>query len=709
MQLKYSFFLTGVLMVSLIPVTAQIQYPVTKKVSQTDNYHGVEVADPYRWLENDTSAATAEWVRKQNELSFGYLEKIPFRENLKNRLLEVYNYPRTSTPFHNSGYFYFYKNDGLQNQSVLYRKKGLDGKTEVVLDPNKLSEDGTTRLAGFHLSKNGKYAAWGISKGGSDWQSYFVRDMSTGKDLSDTIDWVKVSAISWVGDGFLYSRYPAPEKGLELSVSNENHQVWYHKAGTSQSEDKLIYEDKNNPLRFHIAFTDEDEEYIFLTISDRSKGLDGNSLYFKKFKGEEKFKPLVAEIGNNDYSIAGVSKGFIYISTNENAPNRQLFKVEAANPDRKNWKLVIPEQKEPISSVSMAGGKLFLRMMKDVSSQIDVYNLEGKKERTVSLPGPGNASGFNGKKNDKFLFYQFTSFNYPPTIFKYDVATGKSEVFIQPEISFDPTEFETRQVFYPSKDGTKIPMFIVHKKGIKLDGTNPTLLYAYGGFNVSLNPSFNPTLIAWMEQGGIYASANLRGGSEYGEEWHQAGMRFNKQNVFDDFIAAGEYLIREKYTSNKRLAIMGGSNGGLLVGAVINQRPDLFQVAIPQVGVMDMLRFQKFTIGWNWIAEYGSSDNEEEFKNLYAYSPLHNIEKKAYPATMITTADHDDRVVPAHSFKYAATLQEHQQGNNPVLIRIDTKSGHGASNTTKAIEQVADIYAFIWENMNFTPTFNKGF
>lgn len=704
MKPVFSLFTVLFLLFSVNSI-AQINYPPTKKLAQTDNYHGIEVADPYRWLENDTSAETAAWVTVQNTLTNNYLNRIPYRNEVKNRLLEVYNYPRYTVPFHNSGYYYFYKNDGLQNQSALFRQKGLHGTPEMVLDPNTLSADGTTRLAGFHLSSNGKYAAWGISKGGSDWQTYFVRDMVSGKDLKDTINWVKVSAISWMGDGFFYSRYPAPEKGLELSVSNENHQVWYHKTGTSQQEDQLIYEDAENLLRFHIAGTDENEKYLFLIISDRSKGLDGNAILFRNYKKDKDFKPLVAEVTNDNYSIAGVSGDDIYILTNNGAPNKQLFKVNAANPLRSNWQAIIPEQENPIRNVSIAGGKIFVSYLKDVATQVTIYDLQGKKEKEVALPGIGNATGFNGKKSDKEVFYQFTSFNYPPTIFKYQIATGSTEVFIQPEIKFNPEDFVTHQVFYTSKDGTKVPMFLVYKKGLQKNGKNPALLYGYGGFNISLQPGFNPNLIPWLEQGGIYAVANLRGGSEYGEEWHQAGMRFKKQNVFDDFIAAGEYLIKEKYTSENHLAIQGGSNGGLLVGAVINQRPELFKVAIPQVGVMDMLRFQKFTIGWNWIAEYGSSDNKEEFNNLYAYSPIHNIKKLAYPATLITTADHDDRVVPAHSFKYAATLQEHQQGMNPVLIRVDTKSGHGASNTTKAIEQVADIYSFIWYNIGFQPNF----
>ncbi|MGZ5254512.1 MAG: prolyl oligopeptidase family serine peptidase [Flavitalea sp.] len=692
-----------------IPTMAQIRYPETRKVEHADDYHGQSIADPYRWLEDDTSAATKDWVTAQNKVTFDYLAQIPFREQMLKRIEEVINYPRYGAPFRNNEYFYFYKNDGLQNQSVLYRQKGLTGKPELVLDPNKLSKEGTTSLSTFVLSKNGKYAAWGISKGGSDWQTYFVRDMESGTDLADTLNWVKVSSISWQGDGFYYSRYPAPGKGLELSSKNENHQVWYHKAGTSQDEDMLVYEDPKNPQRFHIAYNSEDERYTFLNISDRGKGFDGIALYYKdKMQADGNFKPIIPEVGKYDYSIVDVVDGKFLVQTNDDAPNNKVVEIDPDNPARSNWKTVIPEQAEPMTNISSAGGKLFVNFLKDVTSRIYVYDLKGKKEREVKLPAIGSAGGFGGKKEDKFVFYTFNTFNYPPTIYRYDIATGKSTVFRKPELSFDPADYDVKQVFYTSKDNTRVPMFIVHKKGIKLDGTNPTMLYAYGGFNISSMPGFSATLIPWLEQGGIYAVANIRGGAEYGEKWHEAGMLNKKQNVFDDFISAAEYLINNKYTQSSKLAIRGGSNGGLLVGAVMNQRPELFKVAIPQVGVMDMLRFHKFTIGWNWIAEYGSSDKPEDFKNLLAYSPIHNLKDGVhYPATMITTADHDDRVVPAHSFKYAATLQEKHKGVNPVLIRIDTNSGHGASNTKKSIESIADIYAFTLYNMNVKPEFKK--
>ena len=700
-----------ILLVSVSFCFAQIQYPATRKIDHVDDYNGVKIEDPYRWLEDDTSADTKAWVEEQNKVTFGYLSKIPYRGQMKKRIEEVYNYPKYSAPFRNGQYFYYYKNDGLQNQSVLYRQKGLNGPEELVMDPNKLSAEGTTRLSNFVLSKDGKYAAWGISKGGSDWQTFYVRDMTTNKDLKDELNWVKVSGIGWHGNGFYYSRYPAPEKGKELSSKNENHQVWFHTVGTTQDQDKLVYEDAKNLQRFHFVYTSEDEQFAFMSISDRGKGFDGNSLYYLDTKSSDKtFKPIVAEVGKYSYSIIENIEEKFLMRTNDNAPNNKIVLFNPAQPQPENWKVIVAEKAEPLQSAGAAGGRLFVAYLKDVTSRIYVHDYNGKLLSEVKLPGLGTAGGFGGERDDKFVFYTFNSFTFPPTIYRYDIATGKSTIFRQPQVSFNPNDYETKQVFYPSKDGTKIPMFIVHKKGLKTNGTNPTLLYAYGGFNISSLPGFSATLIPWLEQGGVYALANLRGGAEYGEKWHEAGMRLKKQNVFDDFIAAAEYLIKEKYTSKNRLAIRGGSNGGLLVGAVMNQRPDLFKVAIPQVGVMDMLRFHKFTIGWNWIAEYGSSENPEDFKNLYAYSPLHNLKSGTnYPATLITTADHDDRVVPAHSFKYAAALQEKHKGTNPVLIRIDTKSGHGASNTSKAIELIADIYCFSFYNMGVTPVFKNNY
>ncbi|GAB2787601.1 prolyl oligopeptidase family serine peptidase [Rhabdobacter roseus] len=687
-------------MLTSAPGTAQkINYPATRQVDHRDEYHGTQVPDPYRWLEDDRSDETAAWVKAQNDVTFGYLNAIPFKEKIFQDLEKAYNYPKYSAPRQKGEYFYFYKNDGLQNQSVLYRQKGLkDGATaEVVLDPNKLSADGTTRLTVFSLSKNGNYAVVGFSQGGSDWQEYQVMDMKTLNMLPDKVAWVKVSGASWQGDGFYYSRYPKPE-GSALAAKNENHQVFYHRVGTSQDQDRLVYEDPANPQRFHTVRTTEDEQYAALYVSDRGQGKDGNGLWVMK-QGESTFTPIVSEITDFSYGLVEHLNGTFLIETNADAPNRKVVRYDTKT---KSWQPFLPEKPEPLTGVGTAGGKLFALYSQDVSTRVYVYDLKGKLENEVKLPGLGAAGGFGGEKNDTFVFYTYTSFNYPPTIFRYDLATKKSTVFRAPEVTFNPEDYETKQVFYPSKDGTKVPAFITYKKGLKLDGSNPTILYGYGGFNVSLTPAFSPTRIPFLDQGGVYVQANLRGGSEYGEKWHEQGMKLKKQNVFDDFIAAAEYLIQEKYTSPERLALQGGSNGGLLVGTVMNQRPELFKVALPAVGVMDMLRFHKFTIGWNWIADYGSSDNPEEFKVLYGYSPLHNIKKGVnYPATLITTADHDDRVVPAHSFKYAATLQEVAGvgSTNPLLIRIDTNSGHGASNTKKALETTADMYAFVFRNM----------
>jgi len=701
--LLFAFSLVLVLFISFQSIAQgiRVQYPKTAKVNHTDTYFGTTIPDPYRWLENDASPETTKWVEEQNKVTFEYLEKIPYRQKVKDRLEKLFNYPKYSSPFRRGDSYFFFKNDGLQNQSVAYIQKGLDGKAEVLLDPNTFSTDGTSRLGAFSVSKDGKYLAYGISQGGSDWQTYYVMDIASKKVLPDTIEWVKVSGLSWQADGFYYSRYDAPEKGKELSSKNENHKVYYHKVGTPQSQDELLYQDKDNPQRFHFAYTTEDERFLILSISDRGKGKRGDALFFRDLsKGEKGFTPIIAEVGDDSFNLVDNVGDKFLIETNRHAPNNKVFLYDPKNPDEKNWKDILPEREQPLGSVSSAGGKLFATYLKDVTSRVSVYDLNGKLENEVELPSIGTVGGFGGEKEDKFVFYTFTSFTFAPTIYRYDIESKKTTLFRAPEIDFKATDYETKQVFYPSKDGTKVPMFIVHKKGLKLDGTNPVLLYGYGGFSVNLLPGFNPLLIPIFEQGGVYAVANLRGGNEYGEKWHEAGRKFNKQNVFDDFISAAEYLIKEKYTSSEKLAIQGGSNGGLLVGAVMNQRPELFKVAIPQVGVMDMLRFQKFTIGWNWIPEYGSSEQDEaNFKNLYAYSPLHNLKETKYPATLVTTADHDDRVVPAHSFKYAATLQEKHQGTNPVLIRINVKSGHGASSTSKRIEETADIYSFIFYNL----------
>ena len=686
--------------------SAAIVYPETKRGDTVDDYFGTKVPDPYRWLENDRAPEVEAWVEAQNKVTFAYLGKIPFRQKVKERLTALYNYPKYSSPQRRGDYFFYTKNDGLQNQSVWYRQQGLNGAAEVLLDPNKLSADGTTRLGAVAFSKDGKHLSYGVSQGGSDWNDVYVLDVATKQLQPDHIEWMKSSGLAWQGNGFYYSRYPVPEKGHELTAKNENHQVFYHKVGTAQSEDKLIYEDPANPQRFHTVGTSDDERFVFLYISDRGKGKKGNALFYRDASQlGAAFSPIVGEIGNDSFDVVDNVGDKFLIFTDHKSPNGRVFLFDPRNPDEKNWKDVIPEKPEPVDFANTVGGKLFVGYLKDVAARVYVYSLDGKLENEIKLPGLGTVSGFGGKSDDKFTFYTFTTFNFPPTIYKYDIATKTSTLFRQPEIpGFKPGDYETSQVFYNSKDGTRVPMFLVHKKGLKLDGNNPTLLYGYGGFNITTFPGFNPLRLALLEQGFVYASANMRGGGEYGEKWHEAGMKLKKQNVFDDFIAAAEYLIKNKYTSPGRLAIQGGSNGGLLVGAVSNQRPELFKAVVEQAGVMDMLRFHKFTIGWNWIADYGSSDNEAEFKALYAFSPIHNTKAGAkYPATLITTADHDDRVVPAHNFKYAAALQAAQGGVNPILIRIDTKSGHGASSTTKAIEQAADIYSFLMWNLGVNP------
>ena len=684
-----------------------LTYPMTRQTDQVDNYHGVEIADPYRWLEDDHSAETAQWVEAQNKVTFAYFEKIPYRQQMKDRLERLFNYPKYSAPSRRGENYFFSKNTGLQNQSVLYIQKGLSGTPEILLDPNKLSTDGTSRLGAFALSRDGRYLGYGVSNGGSDWQEAYVMEIATRKQLPDHLKWLKASGLAWAGPGFFYSRYDAPGSGHELSSKNEFQKVYYHRVGTDQSADELVYQDKVNPQRFHNVDTTEDERFAILYVSDRGKGKDGNAIFYRDLTASEKtFHAIVSEVTNDHYTVLDHVGDKFLVETNQGAPNYRIALFDPANVNSP-WKDLIPEKAEPIEAVQLAGGKLFASYRKDVTTRTYVYSMEGKLENEIKLPGAGTATGFGGNHDDKFVFYSYQSMNYPPTIFRYDIASRENAVFRSPDIpAFNPDQYESKQVFYPSKDGTRIPMFLVYKKGLKLDGTNPTLLYAYGGFNITTPPTFNSLRLALLEQGFVYASANLRGGGEYGEKWHEQGMKLKKQNVFDDFIAAAEWLISNKYTSSAKLAINGGSNGGLLVGAVMNQRPELFRVAIPQVGVMDMLRFQKFTIGWNWIADYGSSDNPDEFKAIAAYSPLHNIKAGGkYPATLITTADHDDRVVPAHSFKYAATLQAKASKDHPVLIRIDTKSGHGASNTTKAIEQTADVYSFLMYNLGVTPHF----
>jgi prolyl oligopeptidase len=684
--------------------SSSINYPPTKKGDVVDDYFGTKVPDPYRWLENDNATDVKEWVEAQNKVTFAYLEKIPFRAQIRQRLEKLLNYPRYSSPSRRGENFIFFKNDGLQNQNVYYIQKGLDGTPDLLLDPNKFSADGTSQLAGFFWSEGGKYIAYGISEGGSDWRDFYVLDVATRKPLTDRIEWVKFSGASWVGDeAFYYNRYPIPESGKKMAGKNDYQKTYYHKVGTPQSEDKLIYEDNEHPQRRQGVGVTEDQRFEILSVSDSSAGKKGNSVYFRERGKGEAFTPIVAEIGDDGYSVIENIGNKFLMQTNHGAPKG---KVVLYDPQAKTWKDVLPERPEPLQGAGTAGGKMFVSYLKDVTTRAYVYSLDGKLENEIQLPGVGTAFGFGGRMDDKFVFYSFTSFNYPPTIFKYNIATKKSTVFRTVKIpGFNAPDYDVKQVFYNSKDGTRVPMFITHKKGLKLDGNNPTVLYGYGGFNATTSPGFSATRIGLLEQGVVYASANMRGGGEYGEQWHEAGTKLKKQNVFDDFIAAAEYLIAQKYTSPSKLAIQGASNGGLLVGAVANQRPDLFKAVHQHAGVMDMLRFHKFTIGAAWIADYGSSEqNEAQFKALYAYSPIHNVKAGAkYPAVLITTADHDDRVVPAHSFKYAAAMQAGQGGDNPILIRIDTKSGHGASSTTKTLEQQTDIFAFLFTNLGVNP------
>jgi prolyl oligopeptidase len=693
--------------VAPVALTAQkIVYPATRTVDHVDTYHGTTVADPYRWLEDENAPETARWVEAQNRVTFDYLARLPHRDALKARLTQLNDYAKYGAPFRKGERYFFSKNDGLQNQSVLYAQKGLDGAPEVLLDPNTFSKDGTTRLAGFSLSDDGKYAAYGVSIGGSDWTEYRVLEVATKRTLPHTVRWVKVSGAAWQGNGFYYSRYDVKDSATALTQKNEGHKVYYHRVDRPQAEDELVYDDPKNPQRFHTVGTTDDERFAVLTISDRGKGKKGNAVYFRdRDAGDKSWRPLIPEVGDDSYGVVDNVGDKFLVRTDRGAPNGRVVLIDAADPAESRWKTVLAERPEPLGSVGTAGGKLFATYSKDVTTRAYVFDLTGRPEHEIALPGLGSAGGFGGNRDDTAVFYTYSSFDVPPSIYRYDIATRTSTLFRTARIpGYEPGDYVVKQVFYRSKDGTRVPMFLTHRKDLVLDGNNPVLMYGYGGFNIATTPGFSAMRLALLEQGVVYASVNMRGGSEYGETWHQAGARLNKQNVFDDFVAAAEWLIANRYTSPKRLAIQGGSNGGLLVGAVLNQRPELFGAAIPQVGVMDMLRFHKFTIGWNWIADYGSADDPAEFKVLRAYSPLHNVRPGAkYPATLITTADHDDRVVPAHSFKYAAAMQAAQAGDAPILIRVDTKSGHGASSTTKAIEQTADIYAFVFQALGIAP------
>src|SRR5271166_5610726 len=692
-----------------LPVTAQtngspLVYPKAKTVDQVDDYHGVKVADPYRWLEDTDSADTKTWVEAENKLTFDYLDKLPYRSAIRDRLLKLWNYERFSVPSLHGGRYFYEHNTGLQNQSVLFVADSLNAEPRVLLDPNTLSSDGTVALSGTSLSDDGTLMAYGTATSGSDWMEWHVRDVGTGKDLPDQIKWVKFSGASWAkdGKGFFYSRYDEPKQGTMMREANYFQKLYYHRLGTSQSEDKLIYERPDNKEMLFGGGVTDDGHYLVITVEE---GTSPNTrLYYKDLTQPDSQVVRLLDDFDAQYQFIDNDGPVFWIQTDLDASRGRLIAIDTRHPERANWKTVVPQGADKLEFSNVVDDLFLVGYLKDARTEVRVYDLTGKFVRNVDLPGIGTADGFGGKRKDKETFYSFTSFISPPTVYRYDPRAGNSSLFRQPKVEFDPNKYETNQVFYKSKDGTRIPMFLTYKRGIKLNGENPTMLYAYGGFDISLTPAFSVANLVWLEMGGIYAQPNLRGGGEYGEEWHQAGMKAKKQNVFDDFIAAAEWLIANQYTSTPKLAIHGGSNGGLLVGACLTQRPDLYGAAFPEVGVMDMLRFQKFTIGWAWTSDFGSSENPEEFKTLYAYSPLHNLKAGTkYPATLIATSDHDDRVVPGHSFKFAATMQADQAGPAPVLIRIETKAGHGAGKpVSKRIDEAADAWAFVAHNLKMS-------
>jgi len=676
-------------------------YPLARKSDQIDDYHGVKVADPYRWLEDLDSEETRSWVEAENKLSFGYLASISVRNGLKDRLTKLWNYEKYGIPFREGNRYFYTRNSGLQNQSVLYTVTALDAQPQMVLDPNTLSPDGTVAVSGLQVSPDGKLLAYSLSASGSDWQEWKVRDVETGKDLSDDLKWVKFSGVSWTrdGKGFFYCRYDEPKADM-LKGTNYFQKVYFHELGTPQTADVLVYERPDQKDWLFSGTVTDDGNYLIVTIF---QGTDVKSrVYYKDLKAKDAQVVKLLDDFDAAYTFVGNDGTRLWFQTDLQAPRGKVIEIDTTKPARSNWKVVVPEANETLQSTNVVNHKFIVNYLKDAYTQVKIYDTSGKLVNEVAFPGIGTADGFGGKATDKETFYAFTGFTTPTTIYRYDMTTGKSTIFRQPKVDFNPADYETKQVFYASKDGTKVPMFLTYKRGLKLDGSNPTYLYGYGGFNISLTPAFSVGNLVWMEMGGVYAQPNLRGGGEYGEEWHQAGMKLRKQNVFDDFIAAAQWLIDNKYTTTPKLAIGGGSNGGLLVGAALTQRPDLFGAALPAVGVMDMLRFQKFTIGWAWVSDYGSSDDADEFKALFAYSPLHNIKPgTSYPPTLITTADHDDRVWPGHSFKFAAALQAAQAGSAPILIRIETKAGHGAGKpTSKIIEELADRWAFLVKTLD---------
>jgi prolyl oligopeptidase len=681
----------------MTPSDHALIYPTSLTVDQVDEYHGTKVADPYRWLEDPDSDQSRSWIESENQVTESYLQNIPARKTLQQRLTELWDYEKYSSPFKQGERYFYFKNDGLQNQSVLYTLPSLEAEPRVLLDPNTLSEDGTIALGGLAISEDAKLMAYGLSTSGSDWQEWKVRDVETGTDLPDRIQWVKFSGAAWThdGQGFFYSRYNEPDEATKLEDVNYFQKLYFHRIGTEQTEDVLVYDRPDQKEWGFNGDVTEDGRYLIIYVR---LGTDPRNLLF--WKDLTQADSPVVELINQfeaDYSLIDSEGSTFWLQTDLDAPKGKVMAIDINAPERSNWRTVIPEAEETLQGVSLFGNQFITTYLKDARTQIKIFDLQGSLIREVALPGVGSAGGFGGKRDDTETFYSFTSFTTPPTIYRYNIASGESVVFRQPQVSFNPNDYETTQIFYTSKDGTQVPMFITAKKGFTLNGNNPTYLYGYGGFGISLTPAFSPSNLVWLELGGVFAVANLRGGGEYGEDWHQAGTKLNKQNVFDDFIAAAECLIDRQYTSSKKLAIGGGSNGGLLVGACMTQRPDLFAAALPAVGVLDMLRFHKFTIGWAWCADYGSPENPEEFQALYAYSPLHNLKPNtSYPATLVTTADHDDRVVPAHSFKFAAALQATHAGDAPVLIRIETKAGHGAGKpTAKVIAEASDRWAFL--------------
>jgi prolyl oligopeptidase len=680
----------------------KLAYPLAKTVDQVDDYHGTKVADPYRGLEDTDSTDTREWIEAENKLTFHYLEQIPYRQAIHDRLMKLWNFERYGVPEQQGGRYFYQHNNGLQNQNVLLVAESLQAEPRVLLDPNTLSADGTVALVGHAVSDDGKLLAYGTSASGSDWMEWRVRDVDTGKDLPDLLKWVKFSGASWTkdGKGFYYSRYDEPKQGTMLRDANYFHKLYYHRLGAPQPEDKLIFERPDNKELGFAGNVTDDGRYLIITVWQGTS--PKNRLYYKDLTRPDAQVVKLLDDFDAHYQFIDNDGPVFWIKTDLDTPRGRVIAIDTRHPERASWKTTVPQGADKLEDANVIDNSFVLGYLKDAQTEVRVHDLEGKLLRTVDLPGIGTAEGFGGKRKDKETFYAFTSFITPTTIYRYDLQAGKSAVYRQPKVDFDSSKYETKQVFYTSKDGTRIPMFVTAKKGLKLDGQNPVLLYAYGGFNISLTPAFSVGNAVWLEMGGVYAQPNLRGGGEYGEEWHQAGTLARKQNVFDDFIAAGEWLIANKYTSSAKLAIRGGSNGGLLVGACLTQRPDLYGAALPAVGVMDMLRFHKFTIGWAWTSDYGSSDDPEMFKAIYAYSPLHNLKPGTkYPATLITTADHDDRVVPGHSFKFAATIQADQAGAAPVLIRIETKAGHGAGKPiSKLIEEAADSWAFVAQNLD---------